>query len=66
MYASKASLLAGLDIPIISPPHALLHVHSDQLAFFCRTLGTGLGSKYKPYWNYICGHVLNKYSRRGS
>ena len=27
--------------------------HSDHLAFFRRTLGTRLGSKYKPYWNYI-------------
>ena len=36
--------------------------HSDHLAFFRRTLGT----KNKPYWNYICGHVINKYSRRRS
>ena len=28
-------------------------IHSDHLAFFRRTLGTRLGSKYKPYWNYI-------------
>ena len=25
--------------------------HSDHLAFFRRTLGTRLESKYKPYWN---------------
>ena len=40
--------------------------HSDHLAFFRRTLGTRLGSKYKPYWNYIQGHVINKYFRCGS
>ena len=43
----------------------LMH-HSDHLAFFRRTLGTRLGSKYKSYWNYICGHVINKYSRRAA
>ena len=40
--------------------------HSDHPAFFRRTLGTRLGSEHKPYWNYICGHVINKFSRRGS
>ena len=40
--------------------------HSDHLAFFRRMLGTRLGTKYQPYWNYIWVHVINKYSRRGS
>ena len=49
--------------PVLDPPlygceerTTTLHrslIHSDHLAFFRRTLGTRLGSKYKPYWNYI-------------
>ena len=43
-----------------------LFFHSDHLAFFRRTLGTSLGSKYKPYCDYICGHMIKKYTGRGS
>ena len=43
-----------------------LFFHSDHLAFFRRTLGTRLESKYKPYWNNIWGHMIKIYSRRGS
>ena len=44
---SKIPILTDIQLAIT------LSKHSDHLAFFRRTLGTRLGSKYKPYWNYI-------------
>ena len=51
-------LLLHLFVVIIFFPFQITSTcHSDHPAFFRRTLGTRLGSKYKPYWNYICGHM---------
>ena len=47
MYIHSLSLLRWSLSYITS-----LFFYLDHLAFFRRTLGTTLGSKYKPYWNY--------------
>ena len=43
---------------VVTNVKSLVVDHSDHLDFFRRTLELRLGSKYKPYWNYICVHVI--------